>query len=159
MFTDRTPDKTFEYISLFDSAVKDGALSEEEVKQYASTSDLSLLEPHLIKGKKPCRFLLAELSKDDRRYLYGGDSEGEPPEEWNARLDAAILAVGVRGWIDPPKGAPEWSTRKVGFRVLASEAVLEYMGPDVRSEVAAALWLRDLKVRQAPTLEEEVTKN
>ncbi len=159
MFNERTPDKTFEYISCYDPAVKDDGMSVEEVERYAKTADISIIKPHLVKGKTPCRFHLAEVGAADKRYIFGGDLDGEPPEEKNARIDAAIAAIGIRGWDDPPEGAPPWKTRKVGFRTLVSEEILDFLGPEVGAEIAAVLWIRTLEADKAPSLEEDVEKN
>jgi len=158
MFTTRAPDETFEYISIQDPAVKDGEMSPEAIGRYAETGDMSLLV--LNEKLKPTRFIMAKFCGADKRYLFGGDGTGEAKEERDARLDAAIVAVGLRGWIDPQKGAPLFTTKRVGFHRVASDAVLDSLGTELGKELAMVLWLRNFEdVDTGATLAEEVEKN
>ncbi len=139
-----------------DPAVLDGEMTPETVAEYVSTGNESLLV--LDPKRTPTRFQLAKFTKADRDYLFGGGDPAEPKEERDARLDGAIVAVGLRGWKDPHKGAPSFSTRRVGFHRVASDAVLEFVGPELGRELAMVLWLRNFE-QAADGLAEEVEKN
>jgi len=156
MFKHRSPDETFEYISMYDPAVKDGDMTPDAIEKYASTGDESLLV--LDSKLTPTRFVLAKFNDTDKRYLFGGDDAQEAKEERDARLDGAIVAVGLRGWQDPPKDAPPFRTRRVGFYRVAHDQVLEFIGPDIGKELAMVLWLRNFG-DATDGLAEEVEKN
>ena len=66
--------------------------------------------------------------------------------------------MGLRGWTDPPAGAPPWRTVRVGFYEIVAPEVLEAIGPEVGAELAGFLWMHNFS-KTGDALVEEVEKN
>jgi len=153
---------TVDYISLQDLAVDDEVLSANASAEYVKTGNLDLIAEALRKEPKPCRFHLAEeLSPVARKYLFQASADPQTGEMDEAMLDGLLVAMGLHGWTNPPKGAPPWRTRRVGFHRLVAPEILDFIGPEVGAELALTIYHRHFGAEEAAgdDLTEEVAGN
>jgi len=137
MFTPHKDHRT-EYISLYDPAVDDGALTEEQVKSYLEAWDISILP--LRPDTLPITWTLAPLDRYTLKYALStcpGDVAGGLLPEI---LAYHLCQVGIKGVTNLPEDAPEFSLHKVGLLERVADDFTRSIPPEIAQELGNIIY-------------------
>jgi len=148
MFTPHT-DHRIEYISLYDEAVDDDALTIEQVEKYTRTRDTSLL-PFKAAGQ-PIIWTLAPLDRYTLKYALstcpGAVEGGLIPEILAYHLcQVGIKGAHVEGEVEgkaaklPPPRAPHFSLHREGLLEKVDPGFVRAIPPEVAQEIGGVIY-------------------
>jgi hypothetical protein len=127
-----------EYISLFDPAVDDDAMSQDAIAKYVETRDTAMLP--VKPGCTPVTWVLYPLDPYTLRYAIGvtpRDPEGGLlPDMFGYHL----TQVGLREARNLPPDAPELTIRKIGLLEKADDAFIRAIPPEIVRELGGVIY-------------------
>lgn len=138
---------TVEYVSLWDPAVDDDAMSEETIKQYVRERKTELLP--LRQGKEPVKWLLSSLDRYTLAYATATSPDAVEGGKVPVALAYHLCQCGIKGVSGPVGDAPEFALRKVGLLEKVDDDFVRAIPPEVARELAGVIY--DLSTMDAET--------
>ena len=127
-----------EYVSLYDEAVDDSAMTLEAIKEYARTRDISKLP--LRPGRTPITWVLFPLDSYTLRYALSASPHASDGSLFTDMLAYHLVQVGLKEAKNLPDGAPLFNLRKMGMLELVADDFVKAIPPEVVREVGSVIY-------------------
>ncbi len=126
------------YTSIYDPAVDDASLSEEQIVQYVQTRDAGLLP--LKAGCTPISWTVAPLDRYTLRYALSTCPDAAEGGKMPDILAYHLLQCGLKEVCGLPAGAPPFSLHRTGLLEKVNDDFIRAVPPEVAQELGGLIY-------------------